>query len=288
MSKKRLLITGAAGQLGTALRKAYLNSDYEVIPLGKKDLDITDREQIIKVFANHRPQIVINCAAYNNVEGAEEEAVEVFKQNAIGPYLLAQEAKIAGAILIHISTDYVFDGEKEKYTESDCPRPLNVYGASKLAGENLVLIASPNNYIIRTSWLFGPSFENKSRNFVMAMLSRAKENSEIRVVNDQFGCPTYAFDLGVKIRELLEKSAPAGIYHLVNSGYCSRYDFAKKIFQLTGREVAVTPITTGESGTKVRRPGSSILVSKKLQEINIPILRAWTEALADYLKIINQ
>jgi len=287
MLKNKLLITGANGQLGTGMQKAFLDSNYEVIPLGKTDLDITNRGQIKQVLANRQPQIIINCAAYNKVEMAEEDAAEAFTQNTLGPYWLAKEARSVGAILVHVSTDYVFDGEKEKYKEVDCPNPLNVYGESKLAGERLTLMVNPNNYVIRTSWLFGPSMDDKSQNFVMTLLSRAKENFEIRVVNDQRGCPTYAPDLAMKIRELLEKGASGGIYHITSSSPCAWYDFAKKILELAGVSVKVTPITTEESGTKVRRPRSSVLENKKLEDLNIPVLRHWSEALTDYLKIIN-
>ena len=287
MSRKKLLITGADGQLGTGIQKIFLGSDYELIPLGRPELDIANRDQIRMILKNYRPAIVINCAAYNRVEDAEEEVSTAFLQNAFGPYWLAKESKSIGAVLMHVSTDYVFDGKKEMYVEADLPHPLNVYGASKLSGEQLVLMVNPNNYVIRTSWLFGSSVENKSRNFVTAMLSRVKENFEIRVVNDQQGCPTYAPDLAIQIRALLEKNAPAGIYHITNGGSCAWYDFAQKIFELAGIDVKVEPISTADSGTKILRPKSSILENKKLKDLNIPILRHWSEALSEYLNRIN-
>lgn len=287
MSQEKLLITGADGQLGSGIQGIFSNSDYKLIPLDRSELDITNQNQIQVVLKKYRPRIIINCAAYNKVEDSEEKITEAFLQNAFGPYWLAKESKSIGAILVHISTDYVFDGVVEKYTETDHPNPLNVYGASKLAGEQLVLMANPNSYIIRTSWLFGPSLKNKSRNFVMTMLSRAKENSEIRVVNDQQGSPTYAPDLAIKIRELLEKNAPVGIYHVTNGGSCTWYGFAKKIFELVHSDVKVLPIVTEESGTKIKRPKSSILENKRLENLNISILRPWFEALSEYTKIIN-
>jgi dTDP-4-dehydrorhamnose reductase len=288
MTKEKLLITGADGQLGSGIQEIFSNSDYDLIPLDKLGLDITSQDQIQAVLKKHRPSIIINCAAYNKVEDAEEEIAEAFLQNAFGPYWLSKESKSIGAIFVHISTDYVFDGVVGKYTETDPPNPLNVYGESKLAGERLVLMVNPNSYIIRTSWLFGPSLKDKSRNFVMTMLSRAKENFEIRVVNDQQGSPTYAPDLAIKIRELLEKNAPVGIYHITNSGSCAWYDFAKKIFELAHSDVKVSSITTRESGTKIQRPKSSILENKKLKDLNILILRHWSDALSEYInRIIN-
>lgn len=287
MFKRRLLIAGAAGQLGTGIREIFSDSDYELIPLSRSELDITNRDQIRMIFKKYRPTIIVNCAAYNKVEDAEEAAAEAFLQNALGPYWLAKESKFIGAILAHVSTDYVFDGEVGVYAETETPNPLNVYGVSKSAGEQLVMMVNPNNYIIRTSWLFGESAGDKSRNFVKTMLSCAKKDIFIRVVNDQCGCPTYAPDLARKMRELLEKGVGGGIYHVTNSGHCTYYDFAKKIFELAGINIMVNPISTKDSNTKIRRPKSTILENKKLKDLNIPVLRHWSEALSEHLKRIN-
>lgn len=284
MSTNKILVTGANGQLGSAVQEVFASADCELIPLGRADLDITDHEQVKKVFTSQRPEIIINCAAYNNVEEAEENPSDAFAQNAIGPYWLAKEAKSIGAILVHVSTDYVFDGEKKEYIETDCPNPLSVYGLSKLAGERLVLMVNQDNFVIRTSWLFGSSKESKGRNFVKTMLTLAKADSMIRVVSDQFGCPTYALDLARKMRELLDIGARGGIYHIANGGSCSRYEFAEKIFELAGVDAKIISITTGESGTKARRPASSALKNKRLADLNLMPMRHWSEALSDYLK----
>ncbi|MDP2684202.1 MAG: dTDP-4-dehydrorhamnose reductase [bacterium] len=283
-----VLITGGGGQLGNAIRQVFFDFGKDLVFFDKSGLDITNKEEVFKIFDKYKPNIIINCAAYNNVEQAEESIVEAYETNAFGPYLLAKTANEFGAIIVHISTDYVFGGDKDSFAESDCPSPVNVYGASKLAGEQLVRLANENSFIIRTSWLFGKNKNGSEKNFVKTMLEKIKDNKQIKVVEDQIGSPTYASDLAKKIYELLVSGAKPGIYHITNSGHCSWYEFAKKIFATSGIEVEVVPIKTSESGTKIRRPKNSVLENKRLLEIDLPILRDWESALGDYLQEITE
>lgn len=272
----KVLVTGSRGQLGTAIRRVFANE--RIIATDRAELDITDREAVLRFVERERPDAIINCAAYNNVEKAGEEIAAAFAGNAHGPFFLGLGAMAVGALLVHVSTDYVFDGAKASYAEDETPNPINAYGVSKFAGEMLVRALWEKSIIVRTSWLFGPS-DASTRNFVTTMLLAAKNNGEIRVVSDQVGCPTYAPDLADAIKGLCERQAPAGIYHIANAGACSRYEFAKEIFRCAKRTASVTSIATAESGTGVRRPPSSILRNTKL-----PMLRSWQDALQEYVQ----
>lgn len=271
----KVLVTGASGQLGTAIRQVF--RDHTILATDRAELDITDRESVRRFLGTEQPDVIINCAAYNNVEKAGDELFAAFAGNAYGPFFLAEAAKTVDAVLLHVSTDYVFDGMKGEYGEEDSTHPVNAYGVSKLAGELLVRAAWEKSYIVRTSWLFGPS-EGGTRNFVTTILNAAKETGEVSVVADQIGCPTYAPDLAEAIRGLLLSEPEYGVYHLANTGSCSRFDFAKEIIVRAGIQANAIPITTGESGTAVRRPSSSILKNTKQ-----PILRSWQEALQEYM-----
>lgn len=282
-----VIITGVGGQLGNAIKQVFSGLEEDIVCFDRNDLDITKNEEISKMFAKYKPNIVINCAAYNKVEQAGESIKEAYEINAFGPYLLARVAGECGAKFVHISTDYVFDGNKNSYTETDCPKPVNVYGASKLAGEQLVRLANKNSFIVRTSWLFGKNKDNSEKNFVKTMIAKAKKENEVRVVEDQVGSPTYTNDLAKKIKELLSSDAEPGIYHITNSGHCSWYEFAKKIFEFSKIEADVTPIKTSESDTKIKRPASSVLENNRLKEVGLPVLRSWQEAVSDYINEIS-
>lgn len=279
-----ILITGARGQLGNALQELLSKLEVEYIALDREKLDITNKDVIVKLFDIYKPNIVINCAAYNKVEQAEEQIEDTYKINTFGPYLLAQVARDCGAQIVHISTDYVFDGNQNSFSEIDCPRPLNVYGASKLSGEYMVQLANQNSLIIRTSWLFGNNKDDSERNFVKTIIAKARQEKKVRVVEDQVGSPTYTHDLVKKIYELITLGVEPGIYHITNSGYCSWYEFAKKILEFSHIDSTIIPIKTSESGTKIKRPQSSILENKRLKEINVLVLRSWQEALSEYIK----
>ena len=281
-----ILVTGEGGQLANAVKQVFSDFGKDMVLFGKGDLDITDEGAVFGVFDKYKPDIVINCAAYNKVEQAEVDIESAYNNNAFGPYLLAKTANYFNAGIVHISTDYVFGGNKDGFTELDCPNPLNVYGASKLSGEQLVRLANKRSFIIRTSWLFGKNKEGNGKNFVTTMISKAKEGDKIRVVEDQIGSPTYTFDLARKIFEVLSSGAKPGIYHITNSGHCSWYEFSKKILEFSKIDVEIIPIKTLESGTKIKRPHNSVLKNKKLEEIKIPLLRNWQDALDEYIKII--
>lgn len=282
-SKSKILIIGANGQLAFDLIKVF-DKDCEIIRAIRNDFDVADFGAANKFITEHRPDIVINTAAYHKTEECELNPEKSFAVNAIGAFNIAKAAKEVGAKIIFVSTDYVFDGRKKYYVESDIPNPLNVYGASKLAGEILTKIANENFYIIRTSWLFGRHRSGKGHNFVSLMLGKAKNGENIRVINDQFGSPTYAYDLAVKIKELIDKNATAGIYHITNFGSCSWYEFAKKIFELAKLNQKIEKIESSNNISKIKRPEYSVLISENLKKQGIETMRPWPEALSAYLE----
>lgn len=283
---KKILIIGAAGQLAFDLIEV-LKRNYEIIPATRNDFDVVDSSGAEKFIKNHKPNIVINAAAYHKTEECELNPEKSFQVNAIGAYNVAKAASDINARIIFFSTDYVFDGSKKFFTESDAPRPLNIWGASRLAGEILVRIANPNHYIIRTSWLFGVHRSSKGHNFVSLMLEKAGTGSPIKVVNDQFGSPTFARDLAGKVLELIEHNAPYGIYHITNSGSCSWHGFAKEIFKLTNSRVDLVAINSKDSSSRIKRPQYSVLESENLKKAGIKELRSWNEALAAYFEAVQ-
>jgi dTDP-4-dehydrorhamnose reductase len=248
--------------LGTDLMKAFPGA----LALSHREADITDREQIIRVIIELKPEAVINAAAYTNVDGCEDDRELACAVNGRGPGYVAEACAACGAKLIHYSTDYVFDGHKSEYREMDPTGPLNFYGQSKLAGERHIARATKDYRIIRTSWLFG----RQGKNFVDTMLALSPQMEKVKVVNDQIGKPTYTVDLAAKTLEILE--LPPGIYHITNDGVCSWYEFASAIIPNT------TPCTSEEFPRKAKRPKFSVLVNTKTTP-----LRHWREALADYL-----
>jgi len=256
-----VVIFGAFGMLGHALQQVFP----EALTKGR-DLDITDDARVRAFLMDNKPAIVINAAAYTDVEVCEEKREQAFEVNGRAPGYIAEACHESGSLLVHYSTDYVFNGEKQDYIETDVPYPINVYGASKLLGEQMIQKNHENFLIIRTSWLYGPH----GRNFVDTMLTLSSQMEQVKVVNDQFGRPTYTHDLAVETRNLLEKEP--GIYHITNNGTCTWYEFAKAIIP------NAVPCSTDEFPRKATRPKHSVLVSTKTQP-----LRHWREALADYL-----
>jgi len=271
----KTIIIGAQGMLGQELVKVFEN--YQPICWGRAEIDISNREDVNKKISEARPKLVINSAAYTDVDGAETNRDLAMKVNGYGVGSLAEACKRVGAILIHYSTDYVFDGRKsEGYKEGDQPKsPVNIYGESKLLGEELLQKNTDKYYLIRTSWLFGKS----GKNFIETMLTLARKGETIKVVNNQHGKPTYAIDLAQKTRELVEKNLPYGIYHITNEGSCTWYEFAKEIFKLAKIDVKVEPVASEEFPTPAKRPTWSILINTKL-----PPSRPWQEAVREYLK----
>jgi dTDP-4-dehydrorhamnose reductase len=281
----RVLITGANGQLGTDLLPAL--GGLEVIPLAHADLEITDISSVKAVFRKNKPDVIINTAAYVRVDDCEDNPDKAFQVNALGARNVAVAAQELGAKLVHISTDYVFGGGNGSintpYTEFDEPAPLNVYGKSKLAGEDFVQHLCLKYFIIRGSGLFGVAGSSgKGGNFVETMLRLGKERPEIRVVNDQIFSPTYTKDLARKIVQLISTDY-YGIFHIVGSGSCSWHEFASEIIKLAGLKTRVIPITSDQYPQKAKRPHFSVLDNYHLKLLGMNDLPIWQEALAGYL-----
>ncbi len=277
----KVLVTGARGMLGRELCEA-LEGRQEVIGVDLEDFDVTVEAAVREAVAAITPEAVVHCAAWTDVDACERDPARAFQHNAQGTWNVAAAAAEVGAVVAYISTDYVFDGKKrEPYSEFDAPNPLNVYGASKLAGEGAVRDLVPRHYIVRSAWLFGAG----GKNFVSTILKAAASRDEIRVVGDQFGSPTYAPDLAQAIANLvLSQRLLPGTYHLVNSGVCSRAELAAEALSAAGKRVRVEPITSAEWPSPARRPAYSALRSRWLELQNLPGLRDWREAVRSYLE----
>ncbi|MGB9825275.1 MAG: dTDP-4-dehydrorhamnose reductase [Desulfofundulus sp.] len=277
---KRVLVTGAAGMLGRAVVAEFRERGDEVLALSRQDLDITDLTAVRRALWQARPHVVVNCAAFTDVDGAEASREQAFLVNGLGPKNLALACRDVGASLVHISTDYIFDGRKgEPYEIYDTPNPLGNYGKSKLWGERTVAEVGGRYFIVRTSWLFGPG----GRNFVETMLKIGREKGAVKVVNDQRGCPTYTVDLARAMADLVE-SGRYGTYHVTNSGVTTWYEFALTIFKLAGLAVEVSPCSTEEFPRPARRPPYSVLDPFPLKEAIGYLLPPWEDALKRYLK----
>jgi len=233
-----------------------------------------------------RPDVVINTAAFHRTDACEEKPEIAFAVNAIAVRNLARACEACGASLVQISTDYVFDGEKgEAYTEDDCPRPINVYGVTKLAGELLTAEICTRHHIVRVASLFGVARgSGKGGNFVETMLAKASRGEVATVVDDVRMSPTYAYDAAVAILRLVEVGAPPGVYHLTNQGSCTWYEFAQEILQQAEIPARVQPTSIAAMALTARRPRNSALYSLRLPSIGLMLLRPWTEALAAYLR----
>ena len=275
----KILITGANGMLADAVKEEFKNE--ELICTDVAELDITNLEAVEKFVKNVKPDFIINCAAYTAVDKAEEQRELAYRINAIGPKNLAIASKENNVTLIHISTDYVFGGEKnvEKgYSEDDEKNPQTVYGTTKLAGEKFVEEKCSNYYIFRTAWLYG-----EGNNFVRTMIKLSQENKEVSVVNDQHGSPTYAVDLANIIHQAILKKISYGIYNATNLGYTTWYNFTKKIFEIKNINCKVNPVTSEEFPRPAKRPKNSKMLKDKLLNAGITI-PAYEDALRRYLE----
>lgn len=276
-----ILITGGHGQLGTELRHLLDEKKLEYLSTDADQLDITDKEGTYKFITDMKPEIIYHCAAYTAVDKAEDEGKELDEKiNVEGTRNVAEAAKAAGATLIYISTDYVFDGKKKEgmYQVDDTTNPLSEYGRTKLLGEKAVQETMDDYYIIRTSWVFGIY----GHNFIYTMQKLAKTHDRLTVVNDQFGRPTWTRTLAEFMVFVIEKKAPFGIYHLSNENSCSWYEFAKEILKDTDVEVA--PVTSEEYPQKATRPQYSIMDLSKAKGLGFEI-PTWQEALASFLEL---
>jgi len=275
----RVAITGAAGMLGVDVAAALRLGGHEPLALTRQTLDITDHQAVCRLLAEQAPEVVIHCAAWTDVDGCEQNPEQAFRVNALGTWHVAAACRQLGTNLIYVSTDFVFDGENPGgYTEFDPPRPINFYGASKLAGEELVRELVPGHFIVRSSWLFGVH----GRNFVERILERAHAEPEVPVVQDQVGSPTYTSDLAGAVVRLLDSSL-FGTYHITNQGRCSWAEFAQEILRQVGSDCRVKPTAAAQWPSPARRPRCSVLRNYALELQGKPLLRPWQEALAEYL-----
>lgn len=283
----RVAILGSTGQLGADFIRCLGGGDgWEAIPLSHDDVDITKPDQAIGALARLRPDVVVNCAGIVNVDACEDRPDDAFAVNATGAFHVARACADIGATCVYVSTDFVFDGNATApYAETDEPRPCNVYGISKLAGEHLVRAAAPAHYIVRVAGLFGVAgTRTKKANFIDTVIAKVTQGESLRVVSDIHMSPTYTVDVVAKCRDLIEAGAPFGIYHVTNSGYCSWHALTEATFHLLGRDVKVTPIMHSDYTTKVRRPAFSALASPGLAAAGLTPLRPWQDALAAYLR----
>jgi dTDP-4-dehydrorhamnose reductase len=277
----KIVIVGSTGQLGTDLMKT-LREDHELIGLTHQDIEVSNYGSCL-TLKEHHPDVIINTAAFHKTDQCEEEPEKTFLINAIGPKNVAKISKEIEATTIFISTDYVFDGAKNKpYTEDDAPNPINTYGISKLAGE-LYTKQNPKHYVIRTASLFGVAgASGKGGNFVETMITKAKKQEPISVVDDQWMSPTYTRDAAKTMKKIIESQLPFGTYHATNEGFCTWFQFAEKIFSLLNLNPSLTSIKASQLQVKAPRPKFSALKSTKLRKHGIQP-REWTKALSDYL-----
>lgn len=283
----KITVIGSTGQVGSYLTK-ILSAKHDVIGLSHEELDITDFQKTRDTLFKLKPDLVINTAAYHKTDECEENPEKSFSVNSIAVRNLALTCKDLSAVLLHLSTDYVFDGRKnEPYTEDDVPNPLNVYGVSKLAGEIFVKNTLEKHFIVRPSGIFGRAKKVGKANFIDRMIQLAKERKKLKIVDDQIFSPTYAKDLAEKISELI-KTEKYGTYHITNSGYCSWYELAKTAFELVNIQTDLKPIKSKEFPAKAKRPKFSVLENKRLKMIGLKEMRHWESALKDYLKEIGE
>jgi dTDP-4-dehydrorhamnose reductase len=281
---KRILVIGAKGMLGRDLVEILRPSFLEVIGWDLDEIDVRQEKETILKIEDLRPDIVINVAAYTDVDGCELENEKAFAVNAEGMRHVALGALRCGAKAVYLSTDYVFDGEKgEPYVESDPPHPLNVYGHSKLKGEQYLQEVMDDVLIVRTQWLYG----RYGKNFVASVLRQAQEKGVLSIVDDQIGSPTYTVDLSKALSALIRQGA-RGIFHAVNSESCSWYAFGQAILKWSELEgVKVIPISSKELTRRAVRPLHSVLDCRKLREVTGMALRPWSEGLKDYLSAMG-
>lgn len=279
----KVLITGASGQLGADLVKVLRDSGYQVIPAGRADFDITDLEATVRFITSAQPDAVVHSAAFADVDACESEREKAFAVNGLGARNVAIAARKVDAKLFYISTDYVFDGLKDgAYFEFDTPNPLNIYGRSKLWGEELVKQQTQKFFIIRTAWLYG----RRGKNFVKTMLMLGKEKKELQVVNDQRGTPTYTEDLALQIKKLLPTEL-YGTYHCSSQGSCTWFEFAVEIFRQAGLSVKVEPVTTEEFRRPAKRPKNSVLENFALKLEGLDIMPHWKESLEKFMRTLK-
>jgi dTDP-4-dehydrorhamnose reductase len=281
----RVAVIGANGQLGTDIAQAFAESGDSVSAFTHADVEISDADAILARMRDLQPQIIVNTAAMHHVEKCEQDPQSAFAANALGARNLALAACELEAALVHISTDYVFDGSKKTpYEESDLPKPLNVYGNTKLAGEHFVQAIAPKHYVLRTSALYGkaPCRAKGGLNFVELMLKLARERGEVRVVASEVVTPTPTRELAQQVAAL-SRSGAYGLYHATAEGSCSWYEFAREIFSITNTPCRLNAAGPGEFPAKVPRPSYSVLENSELKRHGLNLFRHWQHGLQEYL-----
>ncbi len=270
----KILVLGANGMLGQAIVQGW--SEFDMVGLDRPEIDITKPQEITRALVSYRPNLVVNCAAYTAVDDCETHEAEADKVNGTAVGYIAKACEAQRLPIIHISTDYVFDGKKESgYVETDEPlQPISAYGRTKLHGEQQLMLSTKRFYLVRTAWLYGPG----GKNFVQTMLTLGTTKPELNVVNDQHGKPTFTRDLAQFMKGLVTDRAPYGVYHGVNEEPTTWYDFTVEIFRQAGITTPVKPCSTQEFPRPAQRPAWSILRNTKR-----PPLRSWREAMRDYL-----
>ncbi|ADU31928.1 dTDP-4-dehydrorhamnose reductase [Evansella cellulosilytica] len=279
----KILVTGFNGQLGFDVVRIGNENGMTMIGTGIEELDITDQTNVDTYVKKIKPDAIIHCAAYTAVDKAEDEKEQSWKVNVEGTKYLVDAAKKNEAKFIYISTDYVFNGEGENpYIETDQPDPVSYYGITKYEGEKVVRDSLEKWFIIRISWVFGIN----GNNFIKTMLRLSETNSQLNVVGDQYGSPTYTYDLAKLLIDMV-KTEKYGIYHVTNEGFCSWYDFANEIFRQANKEVKVNSITTDKFPTKAKRPANSKMSKQKLVDNGFKSLPDWKNAVKHYLNELS-
>lgn len=280
----KVLVTGATGQLGYDVLKVLLARGKEAKGVSTKEMNLMDSPQIEQVISSYHPDVIIHCGAYTAVDKAEEESIPCMQVNSVGTLAIAKAAKAIDAKLVYISTDYVFDGEGDTpFETTDKKAPVNMYGLTKLFGEQAVQLVCQKYFIVRISWVFGKN----GNNFIKTMLRLGKTRDEISVVSDQWGSPTYTADLAPLLCDMIETEA-YGVYHATNEGITNWADFAEEIFHEAGMSCHVKYIKTEEYPTKAERPKNSRLSKKSLDEAGFHRLPLWRNALERYLEEIEE
>jgi len=269
----KILILGNKGMLGHDVSREF--KDEDCVNYDKEELDVTDSGAVKRAIGRIRPDVVINCTGYTDVDGCESNKELAFLVNSKAVGFIAEACRENNAELVHISSDYVFDGNKQEgYNEDDEKHPVNIYGESKAMADDLIPGIMKRYYLIRTAWLYG----KHGKNFVNTMLKLAREKDELKIVDKQRGCPTYTKDLAKAIKEII-KNKKHGVFHVTNSGSCTRCEFAEKIFEIAETDIKVIPITTEQLGRPAKRPRYSVLINNKIEP-----LRPWREAVEEYIK----
>jgi len=282
----RIAVIGADGQLGTDICAAIDNTQDDLIHLTIEHIEVSDIDSVSRVLKEVSPQLVINTAAFHHVEKCEEEPVKAFEVNALGTRNLAMVCNDLDASIMHISTDYVFDGKKRApYIETDKPMPLNVYANTKLSGEHFVEAIAKKFYILRVSGIYGkaPCIGKGGLNFVELMVKLSRERPEVRVVDNEILTPTSTVEISHQIVKMIERDAQYGLYHVTAEGSCSWYEFAREIFDITKPNIKFNKAAPGEFAVKVNRPEYSVLENKFLEDQGINIMRHWKQGLRTYL-----